>query len=239
MASSKVQATVQDRLSALATTIALPAWGSSLTVGNVIVAAFSWDRTGSGFTCNSVTDAEGNVYTMVPGSPINDVTSNQGLAIAVAPVTASGTTGPVANLSGSTGFRSGCAVEYDGIDGFLMDVASTPTNHGTATTAADGAVDGTITPSVNGCTVFCAVDFHSGGAITAGTGFTQDATSGALDASVAIERLDQATAAAVTGKFTVATAGNFNALTFSMKPSAAPAAADPGYRRQGARFTKT
>jgi hypothetical protein len=182
----------------------------------VIVATFSWDMTGSPAN-TSVTDAAGNVYTQLPNSPIIDVGSGQAQSIWVAPVTASGTGGPVANLSVSTGFRAGAAVEIDGIDGYIVDQVSTATNHGTAVGGADGAVNGTITPSVNGTTIFCAVEGNSGGTVTAGTGFAQDVTSGTGGPVLAIERLDQATAASVTGKFNTG-AQVFNALTFSLKP---------------------
>jgi hypothetical protein len=133
-------------------TIPLPAFGSPVTVGNKIIAAFSWDRSTSA-AINSVADGLGNTYTQMTNSPIYDTTSTQALSIWEANVTTGGTATVVATLSANAPFRSGAADEVSGIG--ALDVVATATNHGSATTGANGMSDNSATPTVDGAHDLC------------------------------------------------------------------------------------
>jgi hypothetical protein len=218
--SAKVQATVLNSIGTGATTIPLPAFGSAVAVGDTIIAAFSHDWGGSTAVINSVTDGLGNVYTQLANSPINDAPSQQVLGIWRAPVTTAGTSTPVANLNVSAAFRSGLAVELSGVG--AVDLVGTATNHGSSTTGTNGMSDGSLTPSVAGATVIGVGESHPGATMTAGTGWTQDATSGTAGASISLERLDQGAASSVTAQWTIGVADFFNALIFSLLPSGPP-----------------
>jgi hypothetical protein len=222
--SAKVQAAVLNSVAGSAGTIPLAAFGSNVTVGNMIFVGFSWDRSTSA-VINSVADGLGNVYTQLTNSPINDATSTQALGVWTTTVTVAGAATVTATLSVNAPFRSGCADEVSSVG--ALDVVATATNHGTSGTGTDGMSDGTLTPSAAGATVFAVGDLHGGATMTAGTGWTQDTTSGASGASVSILRLDQGAATAVTGKWTVGVADNFNALTFSLAAPAGAATAAP------------
>lgn len=214
--STKVQAAVLNSTGATsAGTIPLAAFGSNITAGNTIIAGFSWDRSTSA-VINSVADGLGNTYTQLTNSPINDATSNQALGIWMANgFTTGGAATVTATLSVNAPFRSGCAIELSGAG--ILDVVGTATNHGTSSAAANGMSDNTVTPSAANATVIAVADIHGGATITAGTGWTQDTTSGTGGASVSIERLDQGAATLVTGQWTVGVIDNFNALVFSLK----------------------
>lgn len=217
--STKVQAAVLNSTGATSTgTIPLAAFGSNITSGNTIIAAFSWDRSTSA-VINSVADGLGNTYTQLTNSPINDATSLQALGIWMANgFTTGGAATVTATLSVNAPFRSGCAIELSGAG--VLDVVGTATNHGTTTAAADGMSDNSVTPSAANATVIGVGEIHGGATMTAGTGWAQDTTSGTGGASVSILRVDQGAATAITGKWTVGVIDFFNALVFSLKGTA-------------------
>ena len=121
--------------------------GLNVTTGNTVIAAFTLYTSGRSF--GSVTDSQGNTYTLAGTISGGDASHKMAIYYALN-VTGSASLAVTANISGgSTGYRSGVAVQYSGIASFdaaaTFKVDSSSTAHTTnavTTTAASDLVIG-------------------------------------------------------------------------------------------------
>ncbi|HEY5667537.1 MAG TPA: hypothetical protein VIR03_00060 [Candidatus Saccharimonadales bacterium] len=174
-------------------------FGSTVTAGNLLVVAVSFDTTlTSTFSC---TDTLGNTFTNV--TFINNPTRQQGLGVCYAANIVGGTDAVTAHFGGTGAtYISVIATEYHNATTTPLDVSST--NFATATVSANGGTTGAATTTAAGDLVFAAFDDTFGEQITgAGTGLVQrGTTTGSTGIQTLVEDKTQATAGS-----TSATAG--------------------------------
>jgi hypothetical protein len=184
------------------------AFSTTVTVGDLIVAAVSWGNS-SGLTCS---DSQGNVYTTLPVQ--YDSTNNQSLGICYAANTKAGSTTVTATFSSSAPYRRLLVHEYAGL-ALTNPVDVTSANIANGTTAANGVTTTSATTTAAGRLVFAAVMDDAGTAtIQAGTGFTQRAV---LGSALASEDLVQATAGSIAGTWTFSVAHRYLARVVAFK----------------------
>lgn len=172
LASAGGPAHVQNAGSVLDTssTIITQAFSTSVTGGNLIVAAISWDTASS--TTVTCSDNQSNTYVTVTNT--NDTSNSQALAICYAINVAGGATTVTATFGAASVTKRIAVHEYSGVTTVSpVDVSST--NVANNTTAVDNVTSNAATTTVAGDLLFGAVmETAPGGAtITAGTGYTQ------------------------------------------------------------------
>ncbi len=183
------------------TTVATAAFKLPTIAGHLIVGFTSWDNTSSQ-TLTSVTDTEGNSYTLISTGLAPDTTHHQAFEIFYAYNITGGTTSNIvtAHFSASVSGTAIGAMEVAGIkaDGDPLDKSGYQFQSSTTTPTAPSA---TVTPTTNGQFIFGGSN-NSGGGTTAWTAtgaFYLDEVS--TSNISAMEHQVQTTAAAVQATF--------------------------------------
>ena len=191
-----------------ASTTISQAFTTTVTAGDLIVAAVSWGNSSS-LTCS---DSQANVYTTLPLQ--YDSTNNQSLGICYAANVKAGSTTVTATLASSATFRRLLVHEYAGL-ALTNPVDVTAGNIANGTTAANGVTTTSVTTTAAGRLVFAAVMDDAGTAtIQAGSGFTLRTV---LGSALASEDLVQATAGSIAGTFTFSVAHRYLARVVAFK----------------------
>lgn len=178
---------------------------SSVTTGNAIVAAVSWDSAGGSILNMTCSDNRGDVF--ATATNVNDSTNSQALAICYATNVAGGATTVTATFNGSATFRNISVSEYSGI-ATTNSVDVVKTNIANGTTAVDNITSTAATTTTSGDLIFGVVmdDTASNTNITAGTGFARRSYVGA---SLATEDKVQSSAGSTAATFTFGTAHRY------------------------------
>jgi Bacterial Ig domain/Calcineurin-like phosphoesterase len=143
------------------------AFTAANTVGNLIVAAVSWDSEAT-VTCS---DSQGNAY--VVATTQYDSSNDQSLAICYAVNVRAGVNTVTANFSEEVTWRRMAIHEYSGV-ALTSPVDVVARNVANGTTAANGITSTAAVTTISGDLIFAAVMDDAGAtSITAGTGFTQ------------------------------------------------------------------
>jgi len=189
------------------------AFRAPVTAGNLIVAAVSWDSTGSAGTL-TCSDNLGNSYTTM--TVWNDASTLQTLAVCYAPNITGGSATVTATLSATHITRRMVVSEYSGVATSNPVDVSAGVNGTAGSTAANAITSGSITPTLDGDLIYGAT-MDTGGVTTIapGTGFTQRNFINLKDLTV--QDQIQTTATPVASTMTFGTAHRYVATVIAFK----------------------
>lgn len=192
------------------------AFGSANAAGHLLTAGFTFDST-SGKTVSSVTDTQGNTWQLAKLQ--NDTTNRQAAALYYAENSKAGANTVTVTFSSATDFRCLNVAEWPtGVT--AASLTGTPAGATAAgTTAANNLSSGNTTPGVDNALIIGLLDLDDGQAatVTAGTGFTKDVQDTATGVSLALEHVQQGTAAAIAATWTQSVSGRYNAIAAAFK----------------------
>lgn len=221
MAASPIQATNAASVAFLsATTLTTSAFGSSVTAGNNVLVAVSWDDSTNTVGLSSVQDSNGKTFTLV-GSRFHDANDNSTQHAYGENVAGGAGYTVTATLGGSQSFRRIVAEEWSG----LATSGSFDQDSGGKQQTGTSVTDNSVTPGFNGEVIFshalCAGGTSSD-AMTVGGSWTEPTNGTARNGAtteneLAVAYAIQTTATANTTAWTRPSSGLVNMRTSTYK----------------------
>jgi len=198
------------------------AFASSVTSGNLIIAAFAWSHTGSEtFSCG---DSLSNTFS---STSIYHTGATTEMGVCWAITSSSGSDTISVTLPGSRIFTRMAVSEYHNTSGTPLDVSAVSTATAATTTGSNNATTGSATTTQANDLVFGAIEDTGNAALanlSAGTGYTSRGieTTPDNDRFMTEDKI-QATAASTTATFTDAAGSGQQYLAIMVAFKAAPA----------------
>lgn len=227
MAASPIQATNAASVAFLAsTTLTTSAFGSSVTAGNNVLVAVSWDDSTNTIGLSSVQDSNGKAFTLV-GSRFHDANDNSTQHAYGENVAGGAGYTVTATFGGSQSFRRIVAEEWSG----LATSSSLDKDSGGKGQTGTALTDTSVTPAANGEAIFShalTAGGTSSDAMTVGGSWTEPTNGTARNGAtteneLAIAHAVQTSAAANATTWTRPSSGLVNMRTSTYKvPSANP-----------------